>query len=227
MEAGSRHISATILITSTDEGGLLMTYQDSFERRVILLGFVETTASHRKWTWRNETGQLNVALGSSSGSNRITACTAGPNTASFSTTILYFLNCFGESLEKSHPGPEMLHFWLNFTSTGNLAITLEDIEYSVTNGDSEPTIDSDITPLKQGAGVFLNQSTPQWGFGFQTGGVPLSSLRFPFNRLASTFADNATSTYLYHQLTDTILAEELWDGTSAFWIQSNVTIETS
>ena len=62
----------------------------------------------------------------------------------------------------------------------------------------------------------------------QTVYEPSPSSKLPFHRFTTTFAENATNTYLYHQLSDSVLAEELWDGgTSGFWISSNVTIETT
>lgn len=40
--------------------------------------------------------------------------------------------------------------------------------------------------------------------------VPLNS-DILFTHFASTFAENSGNTYLYHQLSDSIVAEELWD----------------
>lgn len=57
--------------------------------------------------------------------------------------------------------------------------------------------------------------------------LPLPEASFPYTRMASTFAKNSTSSYLYHQITDTTFAEELWDGTSGFWISNNITIDTA
>lgn len=56
---------------------------------------------------------------------------------------------------------------------------------------------------------------------------PIPKSSFPFHRLASTPAENATFSYLYHQLSDSVFAEDLWDDTSQLWISKNFTIETS
>lgn len=50
---------------------------------------------------------------------------------------------------------------------------------------------------------------------------------FPFGRLASAW-DNATASYLYHQLDDLTLVEDMWDGgISNFWTSTNITIGTT
>lgn len=50
---------------------------------------------------------------------------------------------------------------------------------------------------------------------------------FPFQRLSTTYALNTTKTYLYHPIDDTTLGGKLWDGTSDFWLSTNITIDTS
>lgn len=50
---------------------------------------------------------------------------------------------------------------------------------------------------------------------------------FPFPRVTSTIVANGTGTCLYHQISDSILAEENWDGTSGTWISKNIMIDTS
>lgn len=57
--------------------------------------------------------------------------------------------------------------------------------------------------------------------------IPTPDSPFPYPRLASTYGDNTTNTYLYHQLDDSVLVEDTWDGDpKSFWISKNITIDT-
>ena len=57
--------------------------------------------------------------------------------------------------------------------------------------------------------------------------IPTPDSTFPYPRLASTYGDNTTNTYLYHQLDDSVLVEDTWDGDpKSFWISKNITIDT-
>ncbi|KAL9630805.1 MAG: hypothetical protein Q9204_004538 [Flavoplaca sp. TL-2023a] len=58
-------------------------------------------------------------------------------------------------------------------------------------------------------------------------GRPSLNAPFPFQRLSTTSTINTTKTYLYHQINESVLGEEYWDGTSGFWISTNITIDTS
>ncbi|KAL8688499.1 MAG: hypothetical protein Q9218_005607 [Villophora microphyllina] len=214
--SGSHQLSATILMSDKDHRSLLLTYQDPSQKPVIMLGFVEANATYGQWTWRNETEKLNSAVeGWTSAINPLTACTAGcMNGLSLTNMYLY---CFGKS--------EWVRVDLNLTLPGNLTIG---IEYTAMDQYSRSSIDSDIAPLMQGGALFLNQSVPQYGFGFPPKGeLPLPTVQFPFEHLASTYAKSSSSTFIYHQLSDTVLAEELWDDTSGFWISNNITIDTA
>ncbi|KAL8786833.1 MAG: hypothetical protein Q9213_002570 [Squamulea squamosa] len=214
----SRQISAAILVSDKDERGLLLTYQDLSHRSVIMLGFVE----HKRWTWQNETGKLNSAQTQDFVTN---ACSIGLRHVIMAPDTC-FLYCFAKSSQDG--SPQMAIFDIEFTSPKNFTLTA--VEYTL---DKESRVQSiaDVAPLAQGHVLFLNQSKLDRGAGplvFGAGvDLPLSSPRFPFEHLASTFANDSNSTYVYHQLSDTILAEELWDGTSGFWISNNITIQTS
>lgn len=88
---------------------------------------------------------------------------------------------------------------------------------------------SDIALLPRAGVAWFNQSTLQIDGGGSPG-TPLPRSQFPFPRIAGT-TNNSTArvgiTYLYHQLSDRILAQEVWDGTSGFWITNNITIDTT
>lgn len=221
--AGSRHISATTLGYDKDLRGLLLTYTDATsEKAVMMLGFVNTSfpQTTKLYTWRNETDRLNSALVDYYPGAVATACLAGVNLQN--STFPYFLGCFVNSTVKG--GPTVIQFGFNLSTLGDLTI----IGQSSFNHDMSFVADSDVAPLAQGGALFLSHSTSQHGFDpIAYGGTTQSpTSQFPFNRLTSTYATNSNSTYLYHQLSDTILAEELWDGTSGFWISSNITIDT-
>lgn len=73
--------------------------------------------------------------------------------------------------------------------------------------------------------VYFNGSEFETSFG---GSLPDPMSKFPFRRLASTFASGTGSSYLYHQLSDLAIAEEVWDGgTSGSWVSNNFTISTT
>lgn len=56
---------------------------------------------------------------------------------------------------------------------------------------------------------------------------PSLNVSFPSQRLSTTSPVNTTKTYLYHQIDDKTLGEEYWDGTSGFWLSSNITIDVA
>ncbi|KAL9583823.1 MAG: hypothetical protein Q9203_004915 [Teloschistes exilis] len=220
--AGSRQISATTLGYDKDLRGLLLTYTDATsEKAVMMLGFVNTSypQTTKLYTWRNETDRLSSALDYYP-SAFATTCIAGVNLQN--STLPYFLGCYVNSTVKG--GPTVIQFDFSLSTSGDLTIRGE----SSFNHDMSFVADSDVAPLAQGGALFLSHSTSQYGFDpIAYGGTTQSpTSRFPFNRLTSTYATNSNSTYLYHQLNDTVLAEELWDGTSGFWISSNITIDT-
>lgn len=114
----SRHISAAILVSDKDQRGLLLTYQDSSQRPVILLGFVETPVDPRKWTWQNETGKLIAAQTSDFITN---ACSIGWSHV-ISAPDIYFLYCFARSSQNGDPQMAVLE--IGFTSPSNLTLAL-------------------------------------------------------------------------------------------------------
>ncbi|KAL8925826.1 MAG: hypothetical protein Q9208_003323 [Pyrenodesmia sp. 3 TL-2023] len=70
----------------------------------------------------------------------------------------------------------------------------------------------------------LNRETLETDAGFE---IPLPKSSFPYQRLAGTYAENFTVSYLYHQLSDSVFAEDLWDDKSKVWISKTFTIDTS
>ncbi|KAL8773389.1 MAG: hypothetical protein Q9209_001783 [Squamulea sp. 1 TL-2023] len=109
----AHQISAMILMSDQGQKGILLTYQDSSQRPVIMLGFAEAIGNYSNWTWRNETGKLTTDRNST-----ITACSAGWR-YEFSAEK-FFIYCFGASLYDKHY--EELNFDVEFISPGNLTI---------------------------------------------------------------------------------------------------------
>ncbi len=76
--------------------------------------------------------------------------------------------------------------------------------------------------------MWFNQSTLQ--VASENSIIPAPKIQFPFLRIAGTSINTTatvSSTYLYHQLSDTVFAEHLWDGTSGFWVSNNISIATT
>ena len=111
-------------------------------------------------------------------------------------------------------------------------------------GKDPPDSNLDIVPLFKGydADNILDLPIPE-AFLKQTNlttfkerrQIPTPDSTFPYPRLASThgdnttstFGDNTTNTYLYHQLDNSVLVEDTWDGNpNSFWISKNITIDT-
>ena len=94
--------------------------------------------------------------------------------------------------------------------------------------DAKVTGSSDIAVLSpgqngRGRSVWMKGSTLQQSNG---GGLPLPNTTFPFDRLASTPARDSTESYLYHQISDRVIEELLWNARGGFWESQNITIDT-
>ncbi|KAL8899409.1 MAG: hypothetical protein Q9207_006215 [Kuettlingeria erythrocarpa] len=169
---------------------------------------------------------LGVGLGQR-GENAATILPSSPTTSS-NSSLACFLKKDYTSSSLHDGGVVSLGFITNDTSPGQLlkdqgAITIP----GPTLG---PLGSSDIVYIDNGRqGVaWFNQSKLQ--IDASQAGPPIPKTPFPFLRIAATYS-NSTGlngiAYLYHQLSDTILAEEVWDSTSGFWITNNITIETT
>ena len=81
--------------------------------------------------------------------------------------------------------------------------------------------------LEHGSLGWFNQSTLHFSK-FTPWEMPSPNTGFPYNRLAITsMMDVATESYLYHQLSDTTFAEEIWDYATGNWTSNNITIDAS
>ena len=94
--------------------------------------------------------------------------------------------------------------------------------------DAKVADSSDIAVLslgQNGSGrtVWMNRSTLQQSNG---GTLPLPNTTFPYDRLASTPARDSTESYLYHQISDKVIEELIWNARGSFWESQNITIDT-
>lgn len=240
----SRQISVTVISSSESQKGLLLVYQEPSEAFVIMLG--SANASYDGWSWRNETDKFNPSLLADRGSgyhdaHLAVACSAYLETSNFtyssfelSSFVTYnsaspcnfgFVT-FSASVKDMSLGDVTMYQtpFGNFTDTfANGSLILPGALGGI-HGDSfdKLTLTDNSGPYIQT--IWFNQSTLLF---VDERSLLSPSADFPFPRVASTFAKNATYNYLYHQISDSILAEEVWDGTSGFWISKNITIGTS
>ena len=93
-------------------------------------------------------------------------------------------------------------------------------------------VSSDVTdPSIHQSDMALFGTTKQiWINGTQpvTGLAAPPNVSFPFRRLASVYSADQLTTYLYHQINGTTLAEEQWDNLSQTWLSSQyITVSES
>ncbi|KAL8674522.1 MAG: hypothetical protein Q9224_007496 [Gallowayella concinna] len=213
---------------------MLLTYQDPSRGLVILSGLQDYNGSYH-FTWHDETDAFNAVFQSTYPDGHVaTACdTAGFDAEGYfgpSLAIGFDMHCFVKFHPNSEPsyidGVVEFRFSVNSTSIGN--ITRLSLVATIKNGDRP--IDSDIAIVQDhNKGPFttlwFNHSTSRLYTQYE---VPIPNTQSSFYRFAGTHASNFTNTYIYHQLSDSVIAEELWDnGDSGFWISSNITIDTS
>ena len=71
--------------------------------------------------------------------------------------------------------------------------------------------------------IWVNQSEFKFDDGAAVSGL---ATPFPFNRVASLYVNTTEGTYIYHQLNDTVIAEDFQDGAFGSWFPSNITVPT-
>lgn len=87
---------------------------------------------------------------------------------------------------------------------------------------------SDLAIIDYGSGVFafwINGTTPSLlGYNNIISSNIGPNVSFPFKRLASINIPEQNTSYLYHQIDGTTLAEEHYDYSLSRWLSTNVTI---
>ena len=81
---------------------------------------------------------------------------------------------------------------------------------------------SDIATFQAQIFMWINGTQPVIGGNKVVAGLPdvPPNSSFPFTRLASATASDLSTTFLYHQINGTTIAEEQWDHTSNTWLPS-------
>ena len=84
---------------------------------------------------------------------------------------------------------------------------------------------SDLVGFSTRSFLRFNQSEIQNGF-FASAETPIPDAWFPFRRLGASYNSNGVESYIYHQMNESIIAEEIWDE-AEFWQPSrNISIGT-
>ena len=86
------------------------------------------------------------------------------------------------------------------------------------------------SPIQQSDLVAFDQLNMIWVNGTQlmTFGVAPQNTSFPFTRLASVNSADQSTSFLYHQINHTTLAEEQWDKSEQMWLPTQyITVSDS
>lgn len=89
--------------------------------------------------------------------------------------------------------------------------------------------DSDLATLNPlQAAIWINGTDPEILTYYEPGPYVAPHVSFPFKRLASAVSNELTESYLFHQINETTLAEEIYVVTLNYWLPSNyITIANS
>ncbi|KAL8647479.1 MAG: hypothetical protein Q9226_006411 [Calogaya cf. arnoldii] len=226
----STQISATTLMPAGVPPGLLLVYEEPSGKIAVILGYEQEDVNNL-WYWINVTDKFDSLLSASQSGKapegRITTgCNSGWASGEPSSDILY-LSCF--VTKDSDPTSSYIDYLISFqilvngTLPGNFTVDIDNP--GKTAGGSNI---ASVRSLAEGSNsvdtqVWFSQSGFESSFG--GGNLPKPGSDFPFQRLASTLSKK---TYLYHQLSDLVIAEDVWDGdTVGSWTSGNITISTT
>ena len=79
--------------------------------------------------------------------------------------------------------------------------------------------------------MWFNESTLQidaWNNPVNMPTIPVPNFVFPFQRICAAFVANSTSSYVYHQVNESTMAQEQWD--EDLWqpsVSISINVETS
>lgn len=98
-----------------------------------------------------------------------------------------------------------------------------DLSSSTTDMNKITTRHSDVAVIQPENFFWVNGTQPVMSL---NSAPPESS--FPFARLASATVSDLSTTYLYHQINGTTIAEELWDNSLNAWMATEyITVSES
>ncbi|KAL9601999.1 MAG: hypothetical protein Q9219_002107 [cf. Caloplaca sp. 3 TL-2023] len=229
--AGSSHISGyTLYDSNTGPAGLMLIYQDMSGQTIFMYGRVSLYPAPENWTWRNMTGYFNAQLSAKVPDGRMALpCRVDWN--KWFTAPWYILACYVDN----EPGTASTQYTalLNFNidvPTGNLTASSSGFGDVEARPYTEPSNEIGIFG-REGEVVhermWINQSILRIYEDTMRTDTPKSpETPFPFNRLTTLYLNSTKETYIYHQISDTVIAEELWDEVNKSWFTKNITIPT-
>ncbi|KAI4256208.1 MAG: hypothetical protein L6R42_006350 [Xanthoria sp. 1 TBL-2021] len=190
-----------------------------------MFGYIDYTEETGHWYWEDYTHKLNRLLSSKMKDNQSDSyishpCNPDPTTKGPISDSL-ILRCYTTDNAEAY---------FNMTYFSSLEINNLTINEVVLREGVQELVDSpDVVLLAPGSDgtapptITLNGSR----FVSDDGSMQAPDSPFPFQHLASTW-DNATASYLYHQLDELTFVKDMWDGgISRFWISNNITIGTT
>lgn len=114
----SRQISATPLVADADQASLLLTYQDTSARPVVMLGYFNATTNN-EWIWRNETAKVEREMRLAEAIVAVACNAHAPNPGLSDESIA--LICFEKGVKGSVARTNVLRITVNKTSPGDIA----------------------------------------------------------------------------------------------------------
>ncbi|CAL8579665.1 hypothetical protein XPA_005399 [Xanthoria parietina] len=221
----SRQIAFIVVSYDADRTALFMSYQDPNHLIVVMFGYIDYTEDTGHWYWEDYTHKLNRLLSSKMKDNQSDAYISHPcnghSTAKGPISDSLILSCYTTEDDRA---------FFNITYFSSLEInnlTINDVQ--LVEKANELVHSPDVVLLASENNGLEPPTITMNGSAFVTddGSMQAPDSPFPFGRLASAW-DNATASYLYHQLDDLTLVEDMWDGgISNFWTSTNITIGTT
>ncbi|KAL8636975.1 MAG: hypothetical protein Q9226_009177 [Calogaya cf. arnoldii] len=240
----SRQVSATWLLKNdTHRSSVLLIYQEPSHQLVISRASPERDAEGKlSFTWSNDTDRFNSALTEYRRTITYESLADPPDAylADWCITVpLSDQDLFERTESPLLYKSNIAEFIFDINSTtGNISIYNSSIIYYqsisfATNSESALMSTGINSLLAQSAESRATESANRIWFmapvpqSLTVDGRPSPNAPFPFQRLSTTSATNTTKTYLYHQINDSTIGEEYWDGTSGFWLSNNLTTDVS
>ena len=116
----------------------------------------------------------------------------------------------------SHSDSQRLKSWWDLATVQSPIFEVVDADHT------------DFCALGDGEVLWFNGSTPTILDSSDNFDLPVPNVTFPYRHFGSTYGVNATQTYVYHQVNDSTIAEEVWEKQSSLWQRSkNISIEVS
>ena len=227
----SRRLSAVAVSPNTDVPGILLFYENPTRKLNIMYGFDDLNANLKPWRWRNLTHQISSLILDAWRGYQITApcCAHWEDLSDDEDERVSFIYCSANNEDVSSA---LAQAYFSTSTRGNITIREGKLIHSfIIEYAADTLIDTDLADMDDSAAtdlIFLHGDVMAWfnKTSLVMNGAPLPTSSFPYKHLAGTSKVNTTESYIYHQLNETTIAEEYWDGgRSDFWITRNITID--